>query len=100
MPELALTRHASLRANQRGVTHDMLDALIAYADFEASVGSGCSVLRVSRERLKDRDLRASLGASADRLAGLAVILADDTGEIVTVLHDRGNADGRRYRRSH
>jgi hypothetical protein len=100
MSAFAMTRHASIRANQRGVTHDMLDALIAYADFEASVGGGCTVLRLSRDRLEDRDLRASLGSSADRLASLAVVLADDTGQIVTVLHDHGSAEGRRYRRAH
>jgi hypothetical protein len=100
MPALALSRHATVRANQRGVTHEMLDALIAYADFEAPVGSGCTVLRFSRERLMDRDLRASLGTTIDRLQSLAVILADDTGEVVTVLHDHGRAEGRRYRRAH
>ena len=98
MPALALSRHASIRAKQRGVTYDMLDALIAHADFEAPVGGGCTVLRFSRERLMDRDLRASLGSTADRLDSLAVILADDTGEIVTVLHDHGRSEGRRYRR--
>ena len=100
MPSLALTRHASLRANQRGVTHAMLDALMAHADIEAPVGSGCTVLRFSRERLMDRDLRASLGSTADRLKSLAVILADDTGNVVTVLHDHGGAEGRRYRARH
>ena len=100
MTSLALSRHASVRANQRGVTHAMLDALIAHADLEAPVGGGCTVLRFSRERLMDRDLRASLGATADRLGSLAVILADGTGDVVTVLHDHGGADGRRYRRPH
>jgi len=100
MSSFALTHHASTRANQRGVTYQMLDALIAHADVEASVGGGCTVLRLSRERLKDRDLRASLGAYADRIGSLAVILANDTGKVVTVMRDHGRAAGRRYRRPH
>jgi hypothetical protein len=98
MPTLALTRHATLRAQQRGVTHAMLDALIHNADVEAPVGGGCTVLRLSRERLMDRALRASLGPMADRLETLAVVLADETGEVVTVLRDHGGREGRRYRR--
>lgn len=96
----ALTRHATLRAKQRGVTHAMLDALIIHADLEAPVGGGCTVLRFSRERLNDPDLRASLGRTADRLKSLAVIFADDNGDVVTVLHDHGGSAGRRYRRPH
>jgi len=45
----------------------LLDALIAFADFEAPVGGSCSVLKLSRERLDDRELRATLGHLADRL---------------------------------
>lgn len=100
MPAIALSRHAMVRANQRGVTHDVLDALISHADFEAPCGGGCTVLRLTRDRLLDRDLRASLGPNFDRLKDLAVVVADDTGEVVTVLHDHGRADGRRYRRAH
>lgn len=100
MPSLALTRHAATRANQRGVTHEMLDALIAHADLESPVGGGCTAVRFSRDRLMDRSLRAALGPTADRLGSLAVILSDDTGEVVTVMHDHGCPDGRRYRRPH
>ena len=95
-----LTRHAIVRANQRGVTHRMLDALIAWADVEAPVGGGCTALSFSRRRLKDRTLRDELGAAIDRLASLAIVLRDDTGDVVTVLHDLGGGAGRRYRRAH
>jgi hypothetical protein len=98
--KLALTRHATLRAKQRGVPHHLLDALLVYGDLDAPVGDGCSVVRLSRERLRDRDLRGRLGAAMDRLKSLAVIVADETGEIVTVMHDHGRTDGRRYRPRH
>jgi hypothetical protein len=98
MTSLALTRHASVRANQRGVTNSMLETLIAHADIEAAVGGGCTVLRLSRQSLRDGELRVSLGPSLDRLGSLAVILANDTGEVVTVMRDHGGRNGRRYRR--
>lgn len=99
MSPLALSRHADVRANQRGVTYEMLDALIAFADFEVPVRGGCTVLRLSRERLDDRELRATLGPLADRLRFLAIVVADDSGSVVTVLHDHGRSQGRRYRRA-
>lgn len=95
-----LTRHGAARAAQRGVNGETLAALIAWADVEAPVGGGCTALRLSRRRLADRDLRAALGPCADRLSALAVVLSDDTGEVVTVLHPRAGAAGRRYRRAH
>jgi hypothetical protein len=100
MTQLVLTRHAQARACQRGIPHHVLEAMLMHADFEAPVGDGCTVLRITRRQLQDRDLRAGLGATADRLSSLAVIVADETGEIVTVMHDHGRAGGRRYRRAH
>jgi hypothetical protein len=58
MTPLSLSRHASLRASQRGVTNGMLQALIDNADYEAAVGGGCIVLRLSRQGL-------SYGACSD-----------------------------------
>ena len=95
----ALTRHAVVRASQRGVPHGLIDALITHADMEVPVGGGCTALSLTRRRLGDRGLRASLGADLDRLAGLSAVLADDTGEVITVLHDHGGRRSRRYQRS-
>ena len=99
MIDLALSRHAATRANQRGVPADTLRALIAYADVEQPAGGGRVVLRLSRERLRDRELRRTLGGTCDRLRTLALVWSQETGEVVTVLHDRGGAQGRRYRRA-
>ncbi|MGH7020861.1 MAG: hypothetical protein ACREEY_13315 [Brevundimonas sp.] len=100
MFEAALTRHAEARANQRGVQQDVIEAILHHADVDVPVGGGCSALRLSKRRLKDAALRKRLGSQLDRLAGIAVVCSDETGEIVTVLHDHGGADGRRYRRLH
>jgi hypothetical protein len=96
---MSLSRHAGTRAQQRGVPHAALEALFAYADGETPAGGGCSVLRLSRTALSSPEIRAALGRQADRLGSLAVVINGD-GEIVTVLHDRGGAAGRRYRRAH
>jgi hypothetical protein len=42
----ALSNHATVRTQQRGVPHHLIDALMSYADFEAPVGGGCTVLRI------------------------------------------------------
>ena len=94
-----LTRHAAVRANQRGVTQQSVEAVIAWADVERPARDGCSILRFSRERLADRALRATLGPLADRVRSLALVVAGDTGQVVTVLHDHGRAHGRHYRRA-
>lgn len=100
MCSVSLSQHARLRANQRGVTHQMISDLIAYADVEAPVGGGCTVLRVSRERLKDAGVRSGLSSNPDKLASLALVWSDEAAEVVTLLLDHGGARGRRYRRPH
>lgn len=98
MNSAMLSQHASVRAKQRGVPHVLIEALLVHADIDLPVGSGCTAFRLSRRRLQDRELRRQLGSTLDRLAGLALVCADETGEVVTVLHDHGGAEGRRYRR--
>lgn len=41
----ALSNHAAVRTQQRGVPHQLIDALMSYADFEAPVGGGCGQLK-------------------------------------------------------
>lgn len=94
----ALSQHAALRSQQRGVPHHLIDALMRYADFEAPVGGGCTVLRMTKDGLGDPALGVSLGADRERLRGLSLVWSERTGEIVTVLRPRRGAAGRRYRR--
>ena len=100
MFDFALTRHAARRSRQRGVTSRMLKAMIAWADLEVPAGDGCTILRFSRERLQDRELRGELGPLADRLGSLVMILAGDADDVVTVLRLRRGGAGRRYRCAH
>lgn len=100
MPAIALSKHAAIRANQRGITHQMIEDLLAHADVEAPVGGGCTVLRVSKERLRDRTLRAQVATRPEKLGSLALVWSDETAEVVTLLVDHGGAKGRRYRARH
>lgn len=67
---------------------------MSYADFEAPVGGGCTLLRMTRDRLDDPDLADGLGAERERLRGLSIVWSG-TGEIVTVVRPRRGAAGRR-----
>ncbi len=96
MSSIALTRHAARRARQRGIGGDLIDAFLSLADWETPVGSGCTALSISRRLKRDPDIRAAFGPLLDRIARLAMVMAPD-GEVVTVMHARGET-GRRYRR--
>ena len=96
----ALTQHAALRAQQRGVPHAVIAMILDHADVSTPVGSGCSALRLSKERLHDRALRAAFRSGLDRAANVTLLVDDSTSDIVTVLHDRGGREARRYRRAH
>lgn len=95
---LQLTQHASRRANQRGVPHDVIAHLLNHADVETRVGGGCVALSLSRRRLADRDVKRSVGRDLDRLRNLAVVCDAQDGAIITVLHEHG-ARARRYHRA-
>ena len=100
MSYLTKSKHADLRAKQRGVSDTILQALFDHADVDHIVGDGCRVMRLSRAARTDRSLREKLGATLDRIACLAMIWSDDRGQVVTILHDHGKKNGRRYRRSY
>ena len=83
----ALSSHAAMRTQQRGVPHRLIDALMSYADFEAPVGGGCTVLRMTRDRLDDPDLADRLGAERDMYPGEPGVVqskrsSDDEGSMI------------------
>ena len=96
MLDVELSKHAATRANQRGVSHHLLSTLLDVVDIASPVGSGCRLLRVSRQQLNDRAARRRVGSDADRLGSLSVIWSDHAQTIVTVLRHEGRA-GRCYR---
>ncbi|MCA0358322.1 MAG: hypothetical protein LCH78_15995 [Proteobacteria bacterium] len=93
----ALSRHAAIRANQRGITHQMIADFISNADVEVPAGGGCTLLRVSRKSLRDPVILDSLRSNPDKLANLAIVWCEESAEIVTLVIDRGGAGSWRYR---
>lgn len=91
-----ITKHATARANQRGVPHRRLEALLAVADLEVAVGRGLHARRASRRALLEAIADGLPPALAGHLSNLAVVEADN-GSVVTVAHIHGRA-GQHYKR--
>jgi hypothetical protein len=90
------SRHASVRAQARGIPLRIVNAILAHADCRRFVCGGRRALMVSRRRLGAL-AGAVPAADRERMEGVTLII-NRTGEvIVTVLHACGPR-GRRYRR--
>ena len=94
----ALTHHAAIRAQQRGLPRHLISTFMENADFEAPIGSGCTVIRMTDKRFQDTELAVTLGSDRERLRGISIIWSERTSEIVTVIRPRRGPAGRRYRR--
>lgn len=96
MGDVAYSRHAERRTQQRGMTSALIDTVLRHADIEMPVGDRRIALRLSPDAV--HYLRHDQGAAlADRAKDIVLIFADDV--LVTALHAIGAA-GRRYRRRH
>jgi hypothetical protein len=87
-----LSQHAARRCQQRGINPKRLVAFLEHADLDRPVGRNCRLYRVSAQA------RRAL-PDGERYATMGVIVADDSGEIVTVLHIQSGPRGRHYRRA-
>ena len=88
---LGLSKHAEKRSQQRGAKPELIELVLNHADIEVPVGSNCQALRVSRRTARGLNL-------GDRTHRYAVIVSDDTDEIVTILPTERGRRGARYRR--
>jgi len=90
------SEHARRRSQQRGISSQVVDLVLEHYDIVLHAGDGCQTIRLSRSEL------AALGHSGidrqliDRAARVVVVMREDNGLVVTVLHDVGT--DRRYRR--
>src|SRR6266404_8083730 len=90
---IALSRHAQLRARQRGVTQEMIEMMLTNADIEKNVGGHCTLIRISKRH-------AQTIQRSDKLSKFALIWSEAHAEIVTILPVHKTAAGRRYRSRH
>ena len=93
-----LSDHAMRRAQQRGIRPAVVDFVLGNADRDLEAGNGCRAYRISKKRLAELCSKAAAKVSeVERATNVVVILHEDSGEVITVMHDR-NKTGRRYRR--
>jgi hypothetical protein len=92
-----LTDHAKCRAQQRGVTHDTLNFVIAHSDIWLHAGEGCRSVRISCKQLGQLSREGVPASLIERATNIVIIIDPDAGSIVTVLHDNGSKSSRRYR---
>jgi hypothetical protein len=65
----------------------LINVLLEHADIRHDIGQGMVLLRLSRQRLRDLDLRRSMGREARRLKDLSVVWDEEAGQIVRVCDD-------------
>jgi hypothetical protein len=95
-PSLVLTDHARVRAQARGVSMKIVEAVYANADLCPFVGGGCRSFMVSRRKL-DRLADNISAADRERMDGVVLVVDPDGEAVITVLHAH-SPRGRRYRR--
>jgi Domain of unknown function (DUF4258) len=89
------SKHALIRARQRGISLDQIDAVARYGDVVHARGGGCIAICVSKEALRGLGPRTPEGVVTDRLCGVTLLQGSDS-SCVTVFR---NQNSRTYRRS-
>lgn len=92
---ILFSRHATTRAQQRGIASAQVDAVMRYFDMERYRGDGRTAIWISPKELDRLGPTTPEGVSTDKLNGLFVLLSPDQ-VCVTVFRNRGSNS---YRRS-
>lgn len=93
-----LTDHAMVRAQQRGVTHDVISLVLSEFDISLHAGEGRLNVRISRLWLAELVRSGTSARLAERAAGVVLVIDPVSSLVITVLHDHGDRAGRCYRR--
>ncbi len=86
---MAFTRHAVIRAQQRGITQAQIDAVLKNADRETPRGTGCAAIWISRRELQRIGPKTPEGIPTDRLRGLIILQSDNETSITAFRNQRG-----------
>ncbi len=89
--------HAIKRAQQRGIRPATIEFILHHADLDLLAGDGCRSYRISKRGAAELLRKGANVSEVDKASDIVVIVREDRGEVITVLHDF-NRDGRRYRR--
>lgn len=91
------TQHAEARIQQRGVRFPALALLLQSHDTILHAGAGCVSVAISREAASELIADGHAPGVVEAAKKLVAIVDEDTGAVVTVMHDHG-LNGARYRR--
>lgn len=97
MTHIISSDHAEVRAQQRGIRPATIEFVLQHADIDLEAGNGCYSCRLSHRAAAELLRKGAPISEVDKARSVVLIISKDSGEIVTVMHDR-NSDGRRYRR--
>lgn len=94
------TNHAKKRMAQRGVQADAVETIMHFGDRCIFVGSGCTSISVTRAMAFDLAKAGEISpAMVDRVANLAVVVANDNDAIITVVRPQNRKAARPYCKS-
>ena len=80
--ELKMSRHASIRQQQRGILEAVMEAVLAFGDMYWA-GDGCIAYYLGNQATRRHS--AALRPISDRARNVAVVVSPD-GAVVTVQH--------------
>ena len=63
----------------------VVDAVLRFHDQETEQGSGYTMLRISAASMRQREVKAALGADAERAGRVAILWNERESEIIRVL---------------
>jgi hypothetical protein len=90
--------HATVRAQQRGISNAQRSAVATHGDMEIHRGSDCYAIWISKETLRRLGGMTPEGVPTDRLKGLTIVQSEDSTLVTTFRSDCGKAYRRVARR--
>jgi hypothetical protein len=87
-----ISSHAEIRQAQRGVNSELLSLVLEHADICRNAGGCCVALQVSREALKQAEMRRVFVGYIDKVCNITIIWSELTASVVTVMHRSGRVN--------
>ncbi len=91
-----MSKHATVRAQQRGIRQSVLDLILSLGDRKVRVAGGLWAVSMSNHRAAELRRAGVSAQEIERVQGINAIVNLDRMVVVTVEH--AVADGRRYHR--
>ena len=85
-PNFHLSKHASKRAQQRGISRRTMDLVMQRADQHREVGDGCVTCWISRRRCAQLRREGLAAAQIERAVNVVLVVQLADGVIVTTMH--------------